>query len=374
MAASTIGGTQALELGGPQGEDPRAWVGRLARYRGTSSRRALIELTVTALPFLALWVAMWLSLAVGYWLTLLLALPAAGLLVRLFVIQHDCGHGSFFGQRRANDWLGRVIGVLTLTPYGAWRHQHALHHGTSGNLDRRGEGDVETLTVREFHMLPAWRRLLYRSWRNPLAVLGVGPLFVFVLKHRLPEHPLRAGPSMWRDVMAFNLVIAAVIGAMVALMGARQFLLVQLPITWLASAMGVWLFYVQHQFERTFWEHEANWTLYRGGLLGSSHLDLPAVLRWFTANIGMHHVHHLSASIPSYRLAEVLRDHPELRWANRLTLRQSLTCFRLALWDEDTGKLVSFGQARRIARSASEHSGFADAPDKMRRAQSPAAA
>ena len=328
----------------------------------------MIELAVTALPFLALWVGMWLSLAVSYWLTLLLALPAADFLVRLFVIQHDCGHGSFFGKRRANDWLGRAIGVLTLTPYDHWRHQHALHHGTSGNLDRRGEGDVTTLTVREFCALPAWRRLLYRTFRSPFVVLGLGPMFVFVLRHRLPDHPLRAELRMWWGVMTFNLVIAAVIGILVALIGLRQFLLVQLPITWLASAMGVWLFYVQHQFEQTFWEREADWTLYHGGLLGSTHLDLPAVLRWFTANIGVHHVHHLSASIPSYRIGEVLRDHPELRWANRLTLRRSFQCFHLALWDENTKRLVSFSSARRIGRPSGETTTGGGSGDRLTRA------
>ena len=309
-------------------------------------RRALAELALTATPFAALWLAMWLTLGVGYWLTLLLAVPTAGFLVRLFVIQHDCGHGSFFRARSANDRLGRVIGVLTLTPYAHWRHQHALHHGTSGNLDRRGEGDVETLTVREFRELPGWRRLLYRIFRHPLTILGLGPLVVFVLRQRLPENPKTASARAWRDVMASNLAIATVLIALAWLVGARDLLLVQLPITWLASAIGIWLFYVQHQFEHTYWEPDARWQLHAGGLHGSSHFDLPPVLRWFTANIGVHHIHHLSATIPSYRLGEVLRDHPELRGTNRLTLGRSLRCFRLALWDENAKRLVSFREAR----------------------------
>ena len=173
--------------------------------------------------------------------------------------------------------LGRVIGVLTLTPYAHWRHQHALHHGTSGNLDRRGEGDVKTLTVREFRVLPGWRRLSYRLFRHPAVILGLGPLFVFVLRHRLPEHPLRADAQAWRDVMATNLAIAAALTALAVLTGARELLLVQLPITWLASAMGVWLFFVQHQFEDTYWERDASWSLQAGGLHGSSHFDLPGV-------------------------------------------------------------------------------------------------
>jgi acyl-lipid omega-6 desaturase (Delta-12 desaturase) len=335
--------TQAAETA-----ELRRWRRKLAPYRQALPRRALAELALTAAPFAALWLAMWLSLGQGYWLTLLLALPAAGFLVRLFVIQHDCGHGSFFPTKRANDAVGRVIGVLTLTPYAHWRHQHALHHGTSGNLDRRGQGDVETLTVREFRELPGWRRLCYRLFRHPAVVLGLGPIFVFVFRHRLPEHPLTADARAWRAVMATNLAIAAALAALAVLTGARELLLVQLPVTWLASAMGVWLFFVQHQFEKTYWERDAGWSLHAGGLHGSSHLDLPGALRWFTLDIGVHHVHHLSARIPSYRLAEVLRDHPELRGTNRLTPRQSLRCFRLALWDGDAKRLVSFREARKL--------------------------
>jgi omega-6 fatty acid desaturase (delta-12 desaturase) len=236
--------------------------------------------------------------------------------------------------------------VLTLTPYAHWRHQHALHHGTSGNLDRRGEGDVTTLTLREYRVLSVWQRISYRIFRHPLVILGLGPLFVFVIRHRMPEHPMRADAQAWREVMATNLAIAAVLTLLAVLVGARELLLVQLPITWLASAMGVWLFFVQHQFEDTYWERDVSWSLQAGGLHGSSHFDLPSVLRWFTANIGMHHLHHLSASIPSYRLSEVLRDHPQMRGTNRLTLARSLRCFRLALWDEDRKRLVSFREAQ----------------------------
>ena len=345
LAATTAETRPRAPKAARDGNDPRGLLAKLARYRQSIPRRAWSELAVTALPFAALWVAMWLSLGVGYWLTLLLAVPTAGFLVRLFVIQHDCGHGSFFPARRANDRLGRVLGVLTLTPYAHWRDQHALHHGTSGNLDRRGEGDVETLTVREFRQLPGWRRLLYRLFRHPVTILGLGPLFVFVLRQRLPENPRTASARAWRDVMASNLAIATVLIALAWLVGARDLLLVQLPITWLASAMGIWLFYVQHQFEHTYWEPDARWQLHAGGLHGSSHFDLPPVLRWFTANIGVHHVHHLSATIPSYRLGEVLRDHPELHGTNRLTLGRSLRCFRLALWDENARRLVSFREA-----------------------------
>jgi omega-6 fatty acid desaturase (delta-12 desaturase) len=335
----------------PAPHDDHRWPKLLARYREPSLARSLVELTVTAAPFAALWWLMWLSLGYGYGLCLLLAVPAAGFLVRLFMIQHDCGHGSFFRRRSANDWLGRAIGVLTLTPYGHWRQRHAIHHATSGNLDRRGVGDVDTLTVAEFARLPVGRKLAYRLSRSPLTMLGIGPLYVFVLQHRLPGKLTRADGAAWRSTMATNLAIAAVSGLLMLLIGARDFLLVQVPITWLASSIGVWLFYVQHQHEHTYWERDAGWSFQAGAMEGSSHLDLPPVLRWFTANIGVHHVHHLCSRIPSYRLAEVLRHHPELRETNRLTLRHSLQCFRLALWDEDERRLVSFREARRLAHA-----------------------
>jgi omega-6 fatty acid desaturase (delta-12 desaturase) len=324
---------------------PRQWQQRLAPYRQPLERRALAELAVTALPFAALWFAMWASLGVGYWLTLLLAVPTAGFLVRLFMIQHDCGHGSFFRDRRRNDALGRVIAVLTLTPYAHWRLEHARHHATAGNLDRRGHGDVDLLTVAEYRALPRWRRLGYRLSRDPLVMLGLGPLYVFVLKHRVPAHPLRADLAAWRDVMASNLVLAMTLGAGIWLLGARDLVLVQLPVTWLASAMGIWLFYVQHQFERTSWERDPAWCALEGGLHGSTHLDLPPLLRWFTANIGVHHIHHLCSRIPSYRLGEVLRAHPELREVNRVTLGRSARSFGLGLWDEAKRRLVSFAEA-----------------------------
>jgi omega-6 fatty acid desaturase (delta-12 desaturase) len=329
----------------------------LAAYREPRLARGLAELAVTAVPFAALWGLMALSLGHGYGLTLLLAVPTAGFLVRLFMLQHDCGHGSFFRRRWANDWLGRAIGVVTLTAYGYWRRRHAVHHATGGNLDQRGIGDVRTLTVAEYRAQPLTGRLLYRLQRSPLAVLGVGPVYVFVLKHRLPSGLRRAGRRDWASVMGTNLAIAGLAAAAAALLGWREFLLVQVPVTWLASAIGVWLFYVQHQFEGTSWERGGDWTFHRGALAGSSHLALPPLLRWFTANIGVHHVHHLAARIPSYRLGEVLRDHPALRGVNRLTAWGSLRGMRLALWDEDSRRLVSFAEARRLASSGREPPG-----------------
>jgi omega-6 fatty acid desaturase (delta-12 desaturase) len=344
---------QTIERPGRQGRtssqaepDARHWLKVLAPYREPSLGRSLVELFVTAVPFLALWLLMLTSLRYSYWLCLLLAVPAAGFLVRLFMIQHDCGHGSFFRRRRANDWLGRTLGVLTLTPYGYWRRTHAMHHATSGHLGRRGTGDVDTLTVREYQSLPAWRRALYRLTRHPIVVLGLGPFYLFVLKHRLPVRLMRAGWEPWLSVMSTNLAIALVLGLLMARFGVREVLLVEAPITLLASSAGVWLFYVQHQFEHTWWAWDADWNLHAGALRGSSHYDLPPVLRWFTANIGIHHVHHLCSRIPCYRLGEALRDHPELRGVSRLTLKESFRCMRLALWDEDQQRLVAFRDAR----------------------------
>jgi acyl-lipid omega-6 desaturase (Delta-12 desaturase) len=327
--------------------DARHWVTALAPYRAPILARSLSELAVTVVPFVALWLLMLLSLRYSYWLCLILALPTAGFLVRLFMIQHDCGHGSYFRRRRANDWLGRVLGVLTLTPYDYWRRTHATHHATSGHLGRRGTGDVGTLTICEYQSLPTWRRALYRLTRHPIALLGVGPFYLFVLKHRLPVQLMRAGWTPWLSVMATNLAIAGVIGLLVALLGVRDFLLVHAPITLLASSAGVWLFYVQHQFEHTWWAWDADWNPHIGALHGSSHYDLPPVLRWFTANIGIHHIHHLCSRIPCYRLSEALREHPELRAVSRLTLKESFRCLRLALWDEDQQRLVAFRDARR---------------------------
>jgi acyl-lipid omega-6 desaturase (Delta-12 desaturase) len=322
--------------------DSRTLIRELAAYREPNSARSVFELLITVVPFVLLWALMWVALDAGYWIGLALAVPAAGFLIRLFMIQHDCGHGSFFRHRSINNWTGRVIGVLTLTPYEYWRRSHALHHASSGNLDRRGIGDIDTLTVREYLALPRWRQLLYRMYRHPLVMFGVGPAYLFVLRHRLPMGLMYSGWQPWVSAMATNAAIAILVAAMIWLAGAGTFLLVQLPITLLAASVGVWLFYVQHQFEDTFWEHDDGWTFQEAALHGSSHYDLPVVLRWFTANIGVHHVHHLSNRIPYYRLPQVLRDHPQLAAVGRLTLLQSFGCVRMVLWDESRRRLISF--------------------------------
>ena len=287
------------------------------------------------------------SVEQAYWLTLLLSVPAAAFVVRLFMIQHDCGHRSFFRSRRLNDFIGHAIGVVTLTPHAYWRNAHNVHHATSGNLDGRGIGDVTTLTMREYRALPLWRRVAYRLYRNPAVMFGVGPLYLFVIKHRLPLDRLGRRRGALASVLLTNFAIAVLAVGAGMWLGFTELLMIHGPVILLSSLAGVWLFYIQHQFEDTYWRKRADWNFFDAALQGSSFFDLPRPLRWITANIGLHHIHHLSSRIPNYRLIECLRDHPELAKISRVTLRDSLKCFRLALWDEDAGRLVGFRALRR---------------------------
>jgi acyl-lipid omega-6 desaturase (Delta-12 desaturase) len=327
-------------------EAARHWMPILFRYRDPSPLRSLLELGITIVPFVLLWWLTWASISLGYWIGLLFVVPAAAFLVRLFMIQHDCGHGSFFRRRALNDWLGRAIGVLTLTPYDHWRRTHAIHHATSGNLAQRGFGDIDTLTVREYLTRSPWQRLCYRLYRHPAVMFGVGPLYLFVVQHRYPAGMMRDGWQPWLSTMATNLAVAVLAGTLITAIGLKTFLLIQIPIVALAASAGVWLFYVQHQFEETFWANGDAWNVHEAALHGSSHYDLPPLLRWFTANIGVHHVHHLSSRIPFYRLRRVLESHPELASVGRLTMGDSLRCVRLVLWDELRRRLISFDELR----------------------------
>lgn len=331
-------------------DEARNLVATLRSYRGSSPGRSAFEIALTLGAFILSWLAMWATLGFGYWLTLLIAVPAAGFLVRLFMIQHDCGHGSLFHSRAVNDWIGRAIGTLTLTPYDSWRRSHNIHHASSGNLEKRGIGDIDTLTVREYLELPRWRRLRYRLYRHPLVMFGLGPAYLFLIQHRLPIGLMRSGWKPWISTMATNVAIAALAGIMIWLIGLGAFLQVHLPVTLLAASIGVWLFYVQHQFEDTSWDHASEWDAQEAALHGSSHYVLPSIMRWFTANIGIHHVHHLCSRIPFYLLPAVLRDHPELAQSGRLTLIESLGCVRLVLWDEEQRRLISFRELNRGLR------------------------
>ncbi len=318
----------------------------LAPFQGANDRRAVIQLTLTAGAFFALWYVMLRSLEIHYLLTLLLTVPTAGFLIRLFMIQHDCGHGSFFNSRRASSVVGHWIGVFTLLPYDYWRRTHAHHHAHSGDLDLRGFGDVETLTVEEYLSLSDGGQRRYRIYRNPFVLFGLGALWHFVIKQRYPSNVPKSWHRAWRSIWLTNLSLAALVGVMVTLVGWDRVLLVHTPIIVMTTSVGVWLFYVQHQFEDTYWEQKPEWDYYDAALKGSSHLVLPAPIRWMTASIGLHHVHHLSPRIPNYRLHECLKATPEFQTATKVTFRESWLLTRLHLWDAASGRLIGFPELR----------------------------
>jgi len=331
-------------------EQPPAgdWIKVLTSYRKPDHLRSVLEIAVTGVPFIVLWLAAWQALSISYLLSLLICLPASAFLVRLFLIQHDCGHGSFFRKKSTNDWVGRSLGVLTMTPYLVWRRSHAIHHASHGNLDKRGIGDIDTLTVREYQKKSWAGRLKYRVYRHPLVLFGIGPAYVFIIQQRWPSGLVFAGWRYWYSAMSTNVAIIVAWSLMIYLVGMKPFLMLQIPMTIMASSIGVWLFYVQHQFEDTIWDEDENWELYDAAFYGSSHYDLPRVLRWMTANIGVHHVHHLSSRIPYYRLQQVMKDHPALKHVKRLTLKDSFACVKLQLWDENSRRLISFTEARAL--------------------------
>ena len=324
------------------------WPTLLAPYRFPSQLKSAWQLGSTAALLVVFWIAALWSLEIGYWLTLIMAVPAATMVIRLFMLQHDCGHGSFFRSQRLNDLVGSVIGVVTLVPYTYWRKTHALHHATAGNLDNRAFGDIDTLTVKEYLSRPWHKRMMYRLYRNPLVLLLIGPAWQFILKHRLPLDIPRSWKREWTSVHLTNLGLAVAVALMGWTVGLDRFLLVQLPVTLMAGAMGVYLFYVQHQYEDTYWRYKEAWNYFAAGLEGSSYLVMPKLLQWCTANIGLHHIHHVSSRIPNYNLQRAFDDIPALRRVTRLTLPQSVRTLWLTLWDEDERRLVRFGELRAI--------------------------
>ena len=324
--------------GSPKAE-PIRWQPIVAKYARSDMRRSLWQVANTLIPYFVLWGLMVWSLQISYWVTLVLAVPAAGFLMRTFIIFHDCGHGSFFKSRQANDFVGRITGFLNFTPYYRWKHDHAIHHATAGDLDRRGVGDVLTLTVREYLAAPWWMKTGYRVLRNPFFLLGVAPLMLFLVTQRIParsQGKRERASVLWTD---FSLVV--VIALMCWLIGWKSFLMIQLPIIWITSTIGVWMFYVQHNFDPSYWDNHESWQFVKAGLQGSSFYKLPALLQWFSGNIGFHHIHHLSPKIPNYNLPSCYYEN-SLFHVKPLTIRASLISLSLRLYDEERKMLVGW--------------------------------
>ena len=315
------------------------WQGIVSKYAYPETWRSLWQIANSLVPFLLMWYVMYRSLEVGYWLTLLLAVPTAGFMVRCFIIFHDCCHGSFFRSIKANDRLGLVLGILVLTPYYEWKHDHAIHHATAGDLDRRGIGDVYTMTVEEYLAAPWYKKAGYRIMRNPLILFTVGATIVFAVTHRFWRQG--AGKRERSSVVWTNLAIAGVAGWLVLEIGWAAFLMVELPVLLIACGAGVWMFYIQHNFDPTYWERHQNWDFFNAGMDGSSFYKLPKVLQWFTGNIGFHHIHHLSPRIPNYKLEKCHNENPVFQ-IEPLTVRKSMKSLFFRLWDEREKMLVGW--------------------------------
>lgn len=320
--------------------DSSRWREVVARYQKPSVGHAWWQVLNTVVPFVGTWVLMYFSVQISWLLTLPLAVLAGGLLIRTFILFHDCCHGSFFKSQAANDALGRLTGLLTLTPYFHWRWEHALHHATSSNLNRRGVGDIWTMTVKEYQEAPRWRKMAYRVVRNPIVLFGVGPLVLFFILHRVvsPKAPRRERLSVYFT----NLGVAVMFAGLISLFGLKEFLVIQTIILLVGGGAGVWLFYIQHQFEDTYWETDDHWDFFTAAVRGSSYYKLPKWLQWFSGNIGFHHIHHLSARVPNYHLERCHNSEPMFQAVPAMTLRRSLKSMRLRLWDENQRRLVGY--------------------------------
>ena len=326
------------------------WHASLAAYAQPSLRRGWLELATSAVPYVLLSVVMYVTLNISPVLTVALAIPAAGFLVRVFVVFHDCAHGSMFPSKRTNTYVGTALGLLVLSPFRRWRHDHAVHHATSGDLDRRGVGDILTLTVDEYRARTPAGRLAYRVVRHPLVMFGLGPLFAMIVGPRLVARGAR--PRMRNSVLGTDVALAVLVGGLCYLIGWKDFLIVWAPVALLAGSVGIWLFYVQHQFEEAYWQSAPDWSYADAALRGSSYLKLPKLLQFFTGNIGLHHVHHLNARIPNYNLQRAHDDNPIFAAVPTLSLLDGLRAVRLKLWDEEAGRLVTFAQASRRPQRA----------------------
>ena len=327
------------------------WREAIAAYERPDLRRSALDVVTSLVAYIALCVAMYFLLDVSYLLVLVLAVPASGFLLRTYIVFHDCTHGSFLPSKRANTWLGIACGLLVYSPFTAWKHEHAIHHATSSDLDRRGIGDVDTLTVREYMQRSFGGRLAYRLVRNPVVMLGLGPLWALAIQPRFSQ-----GSGRWRDrrsVIYTDIALVLLVGTIIWAIGWKDYLLLQLPTVMLAGAAGVFLFYVQHQFEDAYWTRRDEWSYSDAALRGSSHLKLPQPLQFFSGNIGLHHVHHLSARIPNYKLQQAHDENEFFHEAATLSLRDGIRALRLKLWDEEHERLVTFTQARKLAAANS---------------------
>jgi omega-6 fatty acid desaturase (delta-12 desaturase) len=326
------------------------WKEIVAQFQVPSVPRALWQIVNTIVPYFVVWYLMYRSLAVSYWLTLALSVLGGLFIVRTFIIFHDCCHGSYFKSKRANEIVGFFTGMLTLTPYGHWRWQHNVHHATSGDLDRRGEGDIWTLTVQEYLEASRWKKFAYRLARNPFILFVVAPLGMFVIYQRFPSSGAKGKDR--KSVMAMNIALAIWAGAWCWLLGWQNYLMMQLPVTMVAGAAGIWMFYVQHQYEDVYWENHDEWNYTTAALEGSSFYKLPKILQWFTGNIGFHHIHHLSSKIPNYYLERCHNSHPLFSSIEPLTFWKSLKCANLRLWDEESRKLVGYSHLKKLRAAA----------------------
>ena len=321
-------------------EEQSNWKKDIAPYQRSDIRKSSWQLTNTLVPFFVLWYLAYLSLSVSFWITLALTIPAAGFAVRTFIIFHDCCHDSFFKSRQANVLVGVITGLMTFFPYYQWKYEHAIHHAASSNLSRRGTGDIWTLTVDEYLALSSLRRMVYRMYRNPFVMFGLGPIYILLIEYRFNNK--RAGRKERLNTYATNLGLAGMIGLLCWTLGWDKFLLVQGPILYLSGMAGIWLFYVQHQFEKTYYEKEENWDYVRAAMEGSSFYKLPTILQWMTGNIGFHHIHHLSSRVPNYNLQRVYKNIPSMRNVSSVGLLSSLRSLRYRVWDEESKKFVGF--------------------------------
>ncbi len=335
--------TAAGPSGDPVDQVRQTWKQAVKAYQSPDLRRSLWQLVNSLVPYIALWYLAYRLLDISFWLALPAQILAGGFLVRVFIIFHDCGHGSFFKSEKANDLIGYLTGILTFTPYHDWRLEHARHHATAGDLDRRGLGDVWTMTVAEYREAPQLQRLGYRLYRNPLVMLGLGPVYSFIIKQRIPR--AKTGDQGRQSVLITNLALMVIFGGLFLSIGVGRTLAVQLPIFAIGGAWGIWLFYVQHQFEDVYWARRDDRDYVKVGMEGSSYYTLPRILQWFSGNIGFHHIHHLSPAIPNYRLPVCQRDQEIFQAVEPLTLRASLRSLRLRLYDEESRRMVGFRAA-----------------------------